>query len=104
MLHEKIETGHSSAARVNRLLHTPYHMRYKSGLKDSDINGMIYSFYISKNVLDKFADIEKQLKEVNEANSPKNAEDSAIERHLDSLRNLAEEGKLVNPSSKSQTQ
>src|SRR5688572_2548545 len=62
MLHEKIETGDSSATQVNRLLHTPYHLRHRSGLKESDINGMIYSFYISKEVLDKFANIDKQLK------------------------------------------
>jgi len=97
-LHENIEMGDSSSIVVKQLLQTPYHLRYKSGLKESDINAMIYAYHASKNVLDKFGDIENQLKKLKEANAPKSADDSAIQRHLDSLMNLARERKLEKPS------
>jgi hypothetical protein len=92
-LGERIQSGDSSAIQFKKLLITSYELRYNAQLEEQDIKGMIYAYQISKNVLDKFSKIDNQLKEFEESNAPKNAEDSTIQRHQDSIMNLIREGK-----------
>lgn len=94
ILHEKMQMSDSSAFQLKKLSDLPYELRHNSEIKENDIKAMIFAYRASQNVLDKFADIDRQLKELEVANAPRNAEDSAIQRSLDSMRNLAKEGKL----------
>lgn len=94
MLDENIQTGDSASIQVKKFLGTSYQFRDTTQMKDWEIKGMVQAYRISTDVLNKFADIKNRLKELEEANAPKNAEDSAVKRELDSLRDLARQGKL----------
>lgn len=95
-LQDEMKTGDSSAIQVYKLLHMPYEQRYQSGVEEDDIKAMMYAYHLSTKVLGKFKDIDDDLKALEDSLAPKNVEDSMIRQHLDSLRNLAGQGKLSN--------
>jgi hypothetical protein len=70
------------------MLNTPYTMRGDLELKESEIDAMIYSYYISKEVQDKFNDIERRL---TDETLSKTSSDSIIDKYTDSTKHLMKE-------------
>ena len=79
---------------MKTFLGTSYQFRDTTQVDEWQIKGMVQAYRASTDVLNKFAAIENRLKELKEANAPKNAEDSAAKQELDSLLELAKRGKL----------
>lgn len=94
LLNENIRTGDSTSVQMKKFLSTSYQFRDTTQLQEWEIKGMIQAYRVSIGVLRRFAAIENRLKELKESTAPKNAEDSAIQQHLDSVRKLVKEGTL----------
>jgi hypothetical protein len=80
MLTEKILQGDSDAIKAGELLNTPYALRLNTKIEDSEIDAMIFAYYATKKVKDRFAEIEKTL-------PPKTSTDS-IYSLMDSLESI----------------
>jgi hypothetical protein len=60
-LNQKIGTGDSNAIKIKKLLNTPFDLRRNTGMNETEINVAILSYYSSKEVTDKFREIDKTL-------------------------------------------
>ncbi len=56
-----ISVGDTNSMKIKKLLTTEYESRDKIGLTDSEIDAMILSYYTTKNVIDRFNEIDKRL-------------------------------------------
>ncbi|MBT1697049.1 hypothetical protein KK083_09200 [Fulvivirgaceae bacterium PWU4] len=95
VLNENIRAGDSASVHMKKFLSTSYQFRDTTRLQEWEIKGMIHSYRVSIDVLRKFAAIDSKLKELEGSIAPKNADDSAAQQQLDSLRKLVNEGKLA---------
>lgn len=80
-LKKGIEQGDSNSIKINKLLTTDYESRHKFGMTDSEIDAIIFSYYASKKVLDRFKEINNEL--------PRTDAD-AVQRKTDSIINSIE--------------
>lgn len=94
VLNEHILTGDSASMSMRKFLGTSYRFRDTTHLEEWEIKGMIHAYRVSTDVLRKFGAIENRLKELEESTAPKNADDSAAQQQLDSIRKLVKDGKL----------
>ena len=60
-LDQRIGTGDSNAIKIKMLLGTPFDLRRNCGMNQTEINVAILSYYSSKEVTDKFREIDKTL-------------------------------------------
>lgn len=56
-----VSVGDTNSMKIQKLLITDYELRDKTGLTDSEINALIFSYHTTKNVLNRFNEIEKRL-------------------------------------------
>ena len=90
MLNENIEAGDIASVHTKEFLSTSYQFRDTTQVEEWQVKAMVQAYRVSTDVLNKFADIKNRLKELEEAS----AEDSTAKQELDSLRDLAKQGKL----------
>jgi hypothetical protein len=89
LVDEKISKGDTNAIKMKELLSTPFSSRSRIGISDQEINVMIYSYYISKKVIDRFNQIDSTLQGVN-VESEKGKMDSIINK-MEKLKELLKE-------------
>ena len=83
-MNKRIDVGDTNSVKMKKLLKTEYESRDKTGISESQINALIFSYYARKKVTDKFKEIESRL--------PKTGGDAdAVRRETDSLINIIEE-------------
>ncbi len=60
-LNKGIEVGDTNSIKMKKLLTSEYESRDKTGIAESEIDALIFSFYAIKKVTDKFKEIESRL-------------------------------------------
>jgi hypothetical protein len=60
-LNKGIEVGDTNSIKVKKLLTSEYELRQKTGISESEIDALIFSYYAIKTVMDKFQEIESRL-------------------------------------------
>jgi hypothetical protein len=60
-LNQKISAGDSNAIKVKILLNTPFDLRRNAGIDETEIYVAIRSYYLSKEVTNKFSEIDRTL-------------------------------------------
>ena len=60
-LNKGTEVGDTNSIKIKRLLTYQYESRNKTGIAESEIDALIFSYYAIKKVTDKFKEIESRL-------------------------------------------
>jgi flagellin-like hook-associated protein FlgL len=82
-LNKGVEVGDTNSIKLNKLLASEYESRSKTGVTESEIDALIFSYYAIKKVSDKFEEIESRLQK-------SNGDAGAVQRRTDSLNTAIE--------------
>jgi hypothetical protein len=78
-LNKGIEAGDTNSINMKKLLTSEYESRDETGIAESEIDALIFSFYAIKKVTDKFKEIESRLPETDgDADAVRRRTDSTI--------------------------
>src|SRR5688500_18946423 len=78
-LNKGIEAGDTNSIKINKLLSSEYESRNETGIAESEIDALIFSYYAIKKVTDKFKEIESRLRKIDGgADSVRKRTDSII--------------------------
>ncbi|HEY9047584.1 MAG TPA: hypothetical protein VIN08_16875 [Ohtaekwangia sp.] len=64
ILHERINEGDTNAIKIKNLLETPYALRNKTGIPDTTLRVMMFTYRASKKVLHHFDSINRSLQKL----------------------------------------